>query len=379
MDFDGRVIATVGSSNKKAQALEWDRATHSVLQPGSSIKPLLVYPLAIETKKLYYSSTIKDEPLQKYKYENGRFVAGPNNAYTGYKGNMLLPNAIEWSSNCTAVQAMVLIGGPSVAYEQAVTKMGFSHLTEEDSQNTGGENIPRQIYSAETASIMNRLLSYNVTYSAHTSANYARVSGWDIIGKTGTTDDDKDSWFCGLSPYAVMATWVGNDQPATIQSPCKAIPSQFFSKIMGHYLEGKSQKEYKLSPNLIKAQYNPYSGLIVSTDNLSGRYIGYYTEDNMPSYGSYNYNYNYDYNSDYDGNSYSGNSSSGGGYSSSSGSGSDTSENSSSSSSGSDTGGSESSAAESSGGDASSRPEQPGGNSEPEGQDPGELNASSNE
>lgn len=432
MDFDGRVIATVGSSNKKAQALEWDRATHSVLQPGSSIKPLLVYPLAIETKKLYYSSTIKDEPLQKYKYENGRFVAGPNNAYTGYKGNMLLPDAIEWSSNCTAVQAMVLIGGPSVAYEQAVTKMGFSHLTEEDSQNTGAlsiggmnggvtvremaaaytylgngglyyepytyyyvtdsedniiidnrENIPRQIYSAETASIMNRLLSYNVTYSAHTSANYARVSGWDIIGKTGTTDDDKDSWFCGLSPYAVMATWVGNDQPATIQSPCKAIPSQFFSKIMGHYLEGKSQKEYKLSPNLIKAQYNPYSGLIVSTDNLSGRYIGYYTEDNMPSYGSYNYNYNYDYNSDYDGNSYSGNSSfgsgSGGGYSSSSGSNSDTSENNSSSSSGSDTGGSESSAAESSGGDASSRPEQSGGNSEAEGQDPGELNASSNE
>lgn len=69
--------------------------------------------------------------------------------------------------------------------------------------------VPKQAYSAETAGIMNRLLHYNVTNSAHTNAHYAQISGWDIIGKTGTTDDDKDSWFCGCSPYAVMATWCG--------------------------------------------------------------------------------------------------------------------------------------------------------------------------
>ncbi|MCI6616988.1 transglycosylase domain-containing protein [Ruminococcus sp.] len=340
MGFDGRVIATVGSSKKKTQALEWDRATHSKLQPGSSIKPVIVYPYAIDNKMLYYSSVVKDEPINNWKDQNGQLVSGPNNAYYGYNGDMLLPDAIEWSSNATAVQTMNLIGGPSVAYEQAVTKMGFKSLSEQDTQNTGAlsmggmnggvsvremaaaynylgngglyyepytyyyvtdsedniiidnrEAIPKQAYSAETASIMNRLLSYNVTNSAHTNAQYSRISGWDIIGKTGTTDEDKDSWFCGLSPYATMATWCGFDQPASISNTSTS--ARFFSNVMGKYLEGKEQKEYNLSPNLVEAQYNPYNGLIVTTDSPMGKYIGYYTEDNMPAMGGY-----YDYNAD---------------------------------------------------------------------------------
>ena len=340
MGFDGRVIATVGSSKKKTQALEWDRATHSKLQPGSSIKPVIVYPYAIDNKLLYYSSVVKDEPVDNWKDENGQLVSGPNNAYYGYKGDMLLPDAIEWSSNATAVQTMNLIGGPSVAYEQAVTKMGFKSLSEQDTQNTGAlsmggmnggvsvremaasynylgngglyyepytyyyvtdsedniiidnrEAVPKQAYSAETASIMNRLLSYNVTNSAHTNAQYSRISGWDIIGKTGTTDEDKDSWFCGLSPYATMATWCGFDQPASISNTSTS--ARFFSNVMAKYLEGKEQKEYNLSPNLVEAQYNPYNGLIVTTDSPMGKYIGYYTEDNMPAMGGY-----YDYNAD---------------------------------------------------------------------------------
>lgn len=347
MGFDGRVIATVGSSKKKTQALEWDRATHSKLQPGSSIKPVIVYPYAIDNKLLYYSSVVKDEPVDNWKDENGQLVSGPNNVYYGYKGDMLLPDAIEWSSNATAVQTMNLIGGPSVAYEQAVTKMGFKSLSEQDTQNTGAlsmggmnggvsvremaasynylgngglyyepytyyyvtdsedniiidnrEAVPKQAYSAETASIMNRLLSYNVTNSAHTNAQYARISGWDIIGKTGTTDDDKDSWFCGLSPYATMATWCGFDQPASISNTSTS--ARFFSNVMAKYLEDKEQKEYNLSPNLVEAQYNPYNGLIVTTDSPMGKYIGYYTEDNMPAMGGYydynaaNSNYSYD-------------------------------------------------------------------------------------
>ncbi len=335
MDFDGRVIATVGSSNRKTQALQWDRATHSALQPGSSIKPVLVYPLAIENKEIYYSSMVKDEPIEKYRYnDEGVLIPGPDNFYRYYKGNIILPEAIEWSSNATVVQTMQLLGGPSVPYEQAVTKMGFKMLTEEDGQNMGalsigGTNggvsvremaaaytylgngglyyepytyyyitdsegniildnrdpIPKQAYSAETATIMNRLLSYNVQNSVHTNAQYARISGWDIIGKTGTTDNDKDSWFCGISPYASMATWCGFDQPAKITNT--SVSARFFSKVMGKYLEGKEQLEYHLSPNVIKAQYNPYTGLIVSTEDLTGKYIGYYTEDNMPAFGGY--------------------------------------------------------------------------------------------
>lgn len=401
MGFDGRVIATVGSSKKKTQALEWDRATHSSLQPGSSIKPVIVYPYAIDNKMLYYSSLVKDEPVDNWKDVNGQLVSGPNNAYGSYNGDMLLPDAIEISSNATAVQTMNLIGGPSVAYEQAVTKMGFKKLSEEDAGNTGAlsiggmnggvsvremaaaynymgngglyyepytyyyvtdsedniiidnrEAIPKQAYSAETASIMNRLLSYNMTYTqlSHTGASYAKISGWDVIGKTGTTDYNKDSWFCGLSPYATLATWCGFDQPDSISDAGRTVAPKFFANVMGKYLEGKEQKEYNLSPNLVEAQYNPYNGLIVTTDYPSGKYIGYYTEDNMPAMGGY-----YDYNA---GNSNYSSESSGGEWS---GSGE-------SSGSGENSGGDENSGGESSGSGENSGGESSGGeSSNPEG------------
>lgn len=335
MGFDGRVIATVGSSTKKTGALEWDRASESILQPGSSIKPVVVYPYAIDNKMLYFSSQVEDAPLEKYEYnDEGELVSGPKNWYSGYKGKMLLPDAIEISSNGTAAQTMKMIGGPSVAYEQVVTKMGFSHLDEQDAYNSGGLSIggltggvtvremaaaycymgngglyynpytyyyitdsednviidnrnavPKQAYSPTTAAIMNRLLHYNVTNSVNTAAGSARISGWDIIGKTGTTDADKDSWFCGMSPYATLAVWTGFDYPHTISNT--NVATNTFNKVMSSYLNGMEHKEYSFPSNLITAQYNPYSGLIVSTDNVSGKYVGYYTEDNMPSTGGW--------------------------------------------------------------------------------------------
>lgn len=335
MDFDGRVIATVGSSQRKTVNLEWDRATHSALQPGSSIKPVLTYPIAIDKKQLYFSSMVLDEPMENYEYdeETQTYIAGPRNAYGSYFGQMCLPDAIEYSSNATAVQVMELIGGPSVAYEQAVTKMGFSHLAESDAYQIGSlsiggmnggvsvremaaaftymgngglyyepytyyyvtdsednviidhrDNVPRQAYSAETATIMNRLLHYNVENSQHTRAMFAQIPGWDIVGKTGTTNDDKDAWFCGLSPYCVMATWTGFDIPDTISDTTRS--AKFFATVMGEYLKDKEQKEYSLSPNCIAATYNPITGLVVSTDYVSGKYVGYYTEDNMPAFGA---------------------------------------------------------------------------------------------
>lgn len=295
MGYDGRVIATVGSSTKKEGALGWDRSYNSVLQPGSSIKPVVVYPYAIESKKLYFSSMVLDEPLDNYRTnESGQLVSGPNNAYGYYNGNMSLPDAIEWSSNATAAQTMELIGGPSVAYQQVVTKMGFKNLTEQDAQNTGAlsiggmnggvtvremaaaytylgngglyyepytyyyvtdsedniiidnrDAVPKQAYSAETAGIMNRLLHYNVTNSAHTNAHYAQISGWDIIGKTGTTDDDKDSWFCGCSPYAVMATWCGFDKPKTISYSGRTTATKFLQMLWASTLKAKKIRNIK--------------------------------------------------------------------------------------------------------------------------------------
>lgn len=369
-DHKGRVIGIVGSSTKKAGNMWFNRASDSVLQPGSAIKPVVVYPYAIEQKKLYFSSFVNDAPIEKYKVVNGQYVSGPDNWYSGYRGQMLLPDAIEISSNGTAVQVMDMIG-PSNAFDQVVTFQGFTHLSESDRYSTGGlsigglnggvtvmemaaafnymgngglyyepytyyyvtdaedniilspqDNIPKQAYSPETAYIMNRLLNYNMTHATHTHAPFAKVSGWDIIGKTGTTDEDKDSWYCGMSPYSTLAVWTGFDTPQSISVNGQKVAASTFSKVMTEYLSDKEKKEYDKPKDIIEAYYSPSSGQIISSGSSS--YVGYYTEDNMPGYGSYVPDYNADssYYSDY--NNYGGDTSGGGHSGWESGSGSNT-------------------------------------------------------
>ena len=327
--FDGRVICTAGSTQEKDGNLLFDRASDAVLQPGSSIKGVMVYPLAMDSKIINYSSLVKDEPVENWKYENGVLKSGPNNAYGSYNGYMTVPEAIAWSSNAAAVQTMNLVGTEN-AYNHATANMGFKHLAQADSENLGAlsiggmeggvtvremaaameyvgngglyyepytyyyvtdqndtvildnrNNQPKEAYSEETAYAMNRLLRYNVLTSQHSASPYANIDGWEIVGKTGTTDDDKDIWFVGASPYCTLACWVGYDNPHTIsQTSLAAITWQ---KVMSNYLSGKENKEYDVPSTIIPATYCKGSGLLAAS-YCGGTDTGYYTKDNMPEY-----------------------------------------------------------------------------------------------
>lgn len=330
IDYNGRVIATAGSSNVKDGNLVFDRASMSTLQPGSSIKPVVAYPYAVNEGLLNWSSVVPDETLENWVYSDGRH--GPSNWYGYYHSNgLFLVDAIEWSSNACAAQALEMIGGPTVAYHHATSYMGFSHLNPDADPfayagfSLGGMNggvtvremaaayayignggkyyepytyyyvtdrngkvlidnrneAPIQVYSEETASIMNRLLHYNVTNCAHTAAWNARVSGWEIAGKTGTTNSGRDIWFCGGSPYGVLAVWTGFDDPETISYPGTVVAPQTFSKVMSKYLEDKEHKDFELSDNVITAEYCTYTGNLAS-DICTSTATGYYTESNMP-------------------------------------------------------------------------------------------------
>ena len=325
---DGRVIATAGSSVKKEANLIHNRATMSFLQPGSSIKPVVAYPYALERNLINYSSYIPDEPLESWVYDDG--THGPYNWYdTEHKHGLMTFDAIEWSSNCCAAQCIDMIGGPEIAYDHATSCLGLYHLNEDDrysiaSLSLGGmnggvsvremataytylinggmhyepytyyyvtdsrgniilDNRDREgirAYSEETATIMNRLLYYNVSNSRNTGAGNASVYGWEICGKTGTTNDDKDSWFCGVSPYAALAVWTGFDDPAEIWSTSNA--SLTFSRVMSRYLEDKEDIDYDLSEGVVEAEYCTVTGKIADK-TCKKKATGYYTEDNMPS------------------------------------------------------------------------------------------------
>ena len=324
--YDGRVIATAGSSHEKEGNLEWDRASHSVLQPGSSIKGIIPYPLALQMGIYNYSSIVEDQPIEKY-FADGS--AGPRNSYGSYNQYMTVPEAISWSSNACAVQTMQKIGTRD-AYNQAVSNLGFTHLADADALNPGAlslggmeggvtvremaaaiayvgnnglyyepytyyyvtdqndtiildnrNNSPIEAYSPEVAYEMNRELRYNVLTSTHSASQYAQVSNWEIVGKTGTTDDGKDIWFVGASPYCSLACWMGYDTPDVVSYTSLAAIT--WQKVMSNYLENREYKDFTMPDSIIPATFCKGSGLLASS-GCSDTSTGYYTVGDMPSY-----------------------------------------------------------------------------------------------
>lgn len=327
VDFKGRLLGTVGNADKKEANLLFSNSTHSVLQPASAIKPLFAYPYSIEEKNLHFSSVVDDSPLPAW-YKNGK--AGPTNWYEFYDGTMLVTRAIERSVNTIPAKLIDQIGSRNV-YDKAVTLMGFEHLRETDAEITGAlsiggteggttvlemasafaymgnggryykpysyyyvtdskdktildnrDLIPKQAYSKETAAIMNRLLRYNIVNSVSTTAYHASVDGWEIIGKTGTSNDNKDSWFCGLSPYSSLAIWNGFETPASITRTGRDVAAKTFKTVMEQYLNDKKKIGYNLPDTVLEKEYCTSTGLLASSGCPTS--TGYYTEDNMPSY-----------------------------------------------------------------------------------------------
>lgn len=326
MGFDGRILATVGSRNEKKGNLLYDRANVGRRQPGSTIKPLSAYAPAIDWGIYNYSSLIPDEPLKIDSDGSNKIRNWPENWYKSYKGRVTLQWAIEKSANAPAAQVVNFLT-PRKSYEFLTKKLEMNSLDSHDANSlaalaTGGTHygvtpremtaafqifgnggkfcrpytyfyvtdrndnvildnrdaIPTQAISETTATIMNRLLR-NVIIGPEGTGRSANIPGWEIIGKTGTTNDDYDSWFIGMSPYAVAGIWTGYDNPKRIGETAAAI--RIWKNIMTKYLEGKPKIDYNYSDKVTTANYCKTSGKLIGSV-CSASAVGYYDQNNMP-------------------------------------------------------------------------------------------------
>lgn len=104
----------------------------------------------------------------------------------------------------------------------------------------------------DTAMIMNKLLRLVMTKGTAASTGSSTIAGMETIGKTGTTSDDKDHWFIGLTPYYVTATWMGYDQP--VELPWKGSqysihpPTLAWKEVMNRVQEGLEVKTFPTAP-----------------------------------------------------------------------------------------------------------------------------------
>lgn len=319
-DYDGRVLASIGQRGPKNANMLWDCANVAERQPGSSIKPIAVYSPALEDKKICYSTVVKDQPLHNIPGTSG---AWPPNWYGYYKNALLVPNALEISSNACSAQVLDQIGlqrsfdfltsklkfdnlnaDVDMTYSGLATGGGYHGVTVRemtsafqifgnggiyhspymyfyvedrdgnvilDNRNKAGD----QVISSGNSTIMRHIL-YNVIQGSNGTGKAAAISGWDVFGKTGTTNDNENSWFIGGTPCAVAGIWTGYETPKTIKDTAAAI--RIWKAVMSQYLSMQSSKQFVDDPEVVKLNFNTSTGLISD----SGDGVGYYLMDNLP-------------------------------------------------------------------------------------------------
>lgn len=261
INYKGELVGVAGGLGQKTENRGFNRGTGMTRQIGSTMKAVAAYPLGIDMDLINYSSVLMDDYFPIPDGKGGTRTDWPSNWNGRYSHSMTtVYEALKKSLNTVAVRvgdwvtprtmfefardtlgittldensdidlAPMVLGATTTGlspYELAGAYMMYgdggrmtslhSYTSVRDYQ--GNEILEKDIVTTQaigedTVYIMNRLLhsvlfDYSGTaYGIHPDANVM-----DSIGKTGTTNDNKDVWFVGLTPKYVMATWYGYDQ-----------------------------------------------------------------------------------------------------------------------------------------------------------------------
>ena len=257
----GQVKGIIGGRGEKTANRVLNRATQTPRQPGSSIKPIAVYGPAIDLGLITEGTTVEDSPLNINGWE-------PKNSDRRYHGYVSVKSALAHSYNIPAVRVLEKLTVDR-SYKYLKNKLHMDTIISSETKNgkvysdknlsslalggltngvrvidmnaaysafaNGGKYIEPSLYtkvydadgrlllekkpetneafSAETAYLMDLLLQEVVK----SGTGYgAQIPNMDTCGKTGTTDDSKDRWFIGYTPYYVGSVWFGYDIQKTI-------------------------------------------------------------------------------------------------------------------------------------------------------------------
>jgi len=128
-----------------------------------------------------------------------------------------------------------------------------------------GENAERAI-DPRNAFIMTTMMRDVVR--AGTAARAMQLGRQDLAGKSGTTNDNVDAWFCGFNASMVGIAWIGFDQPKTLGAnetgAVAALP--IWMNFMAKVLKGIPEKPLQPPEGVVVARVNPETGLRDSDD-----------------------------------------------------------------------------------------------------------------
>lgn len=293
----GDVVAIVGGRTQEDVNNTFNRAFLSFRQPGSTIKPIVVYTPAFE-RGMIASTKMTDKEVEN----------GPQNAGKNFRGEMELREAVERSINTIPFQIVTQFK-PKTSLNY-LTKMNFSNLVPEDNhagisvggftygtnplemagaystiarngeyiQPTGIQKITditnavlyenkhdqKKIYDSGSSYLMTDVLKGVLTSPHGTGRGYA-LSHMASAGKTGTTNDNKDAWFAGYTPYYTTVVWIGYDTPKTIYDTKGA--KEIWKDYMTELHKDLPEKDFTMPKRISTMYVNPNTGKVDKHDD----------------------------------------------------------------------------------------------------------------
>lgn len=319
---DGAIRSLIGGFDFNRN--QYNHVTQALRQPGSSFKPF-IYSAALE-KGFTASTIINDAPLTFSSQQTGSEPWEPKNFDGKFEGPMRLRTALMKSKNLVSIRILQAIS-PQYAQDY-VTRFGFDpkmhppyltmalgagnatpmqmaqaysvfanggfrvppYFIERVEDNRGnvllqakphkaGEGAERAI-DPRNAFIMQSLMRDVVR--AGTAARAMKLGRTDLAGKTGTTNDFIDAWFCGFNPTLVAVAWIGFDQPQTLgrneTGGLAALP--IWMSYMGVALKGVPEAPFAPPPGVVAVRVNPETGM----RDESG-VVDYFYQEFVPSEG----------------------------------------------------------------------------------------------
>lgn len=284
----GYLVAAAGGSQRLPT--DFNRATQARRQAGSSMKPL-VYAHAFSlrdaagARRFNAGSTVRND---KHVFPNTDGWS-PKNTSGDYSGTSTLAMGLAWSQNVTTASVLEASGGP-VPFKAFAKTFGYEtgHWRDElglalgsaevtpleqarmvatliadgrlasgrpvvTALDVGGavrvapETERAQVLSPEDAALtrglMRLVIEYGTGGAARGGLGRAGYTG-PAIGKTGTTDSEKDLWFIGGTPTYAGALWLGYDQPNRIGGSASDFAAPVWGWWMNALHKGVAQKEF---------------------------------------------------------------------------------------------------------------------------------------
>ncbi|MGL4408068.1 MAG: penicillin-binding protein 1A [Zoogloea sp.] len=254
----GAIRALVGGFDFNRN--KFNHVTQAWRQPGSSFKPF-IYSAAFE-KGYGPNSIVDDSPLSFPAGETGSQAWEPKNYDGKYDGPISIRTALARSKNMVSIRLLKSVG---TKYAQDyVTKFGFDaerhppyltmalgagsvtpwqmlraysvfanggyriepYLVQEIRDESGkvlarvdppvAGDTAQRVIDERNAYLMDSIMKDVVRHG--TAAKALVLKRGDLAGKTGTTNEYVDAWFCGYQPTVVAVAWIGFDQPRKLGS-----------------------------------------------------------------------------------------------------------------------------------------------------------------